>query len=173
MMGLPNLLSLLRILLIPVYLYYFLAGNYITAAIIFSFSALTDFLDGYFARKYQLTSDLGRILDPTADKLSIISILIALIISDIIPHYIPVILLIRELFIFISSGITYLLGYDMINPSLLGKISIFLLYLAIALRLLNIKFIGLFLFYLVIPLNIVSGLDYIKTTLNKLSSKVN
>ena len=97
MSAIPNILSITRIILIPVYLYYFINANYLTAGILFSISAITDFFDGYIARKYDAVTDLGRILDPFADKLTIISILIALLISEIIPRFIPIILLAREL----------------------------------------------------------------------------
>ncbi|MCG8513211.1 MAG: CDP-diacylglycerol--glycerol-3-phosphate 3-phosphatidyltransferase [Halanaerobiales bacterium] len=166
---LPNILTILRIVLIPFYLYLFLAGNYLMAGIIFSFSALTDFLDGYFARKYQLKTELGRILDPFADKLTIISILLALVFSGIIPRFIAIILLSRELFIFISSIVVYLLGIDCIQPSNIGKVSIFLLYLAIIFRLLGSNHIAMVLFYIVIPLNVISGLDYVLKAIKKLS----
>ena len=128
MSAIPNILSITRIILIPIYLYFFINANYLTAGILFCISAITDFFDGYIARKYDAVTDLGRILDPFADKLTVISILIALLISEIIPRIIPIILLARELFIFIGSIVAYLLGFDFIHPSKLGKFSIFLLY---------------------------------------------
>jgi len=158
---LPNILSIVRILLIPVYIFFFLEGEYILAAIFFSTSAITDFLDGYFARKYNMITELGKILDPLADKLSIISILIALFYAELIPVFIIIILLSREVFIFISSIITYLLGYNIINPSNIGKISMFLLYTAIAFELMQFKNIAMYLFYIVIPLNIYSAINYV------------
>ena len=170
MKFLPNILTILRIILIPFYLYLFLAGNYIMAGLLFSFSALTDFLDGYFARKYQLKTELGRILDPFADKLSIISILIALVLTGIIPRFIAIILLCREIFIFISSITVYLLGIDCIHPSNIGKVSSSLLYLAIIFRLLEMNYIGMALFYIVIPLNIISAFDYVLKAIKKLSN---
>jgi len=168
--AIPNLFTILRILFIPFFIKYFLSGNYLIAGIIFILSALTDFLDGYLARKYKLNTQLGRILDPLADKLTIISILIVLVIADIIPRFIAIILLTREIFIFISSTVTFIMGIDVINPSSIGKLSIFLLYLAIALRLLKVNYIDMALFYIVIPLNILSALDYVFTAIKKLSN---
>lgn len=170
MFAIPNLFTILRILFIPFFIKYFLSGNYLIAGIIFILSALTDFLDGYLARKYKLNTQLGRILDPLADKLTIISILIVLVIADIIPRFIAIILLTREIFIFISSTVTFIMGIDVINPSSIGKLSIFLLYLAIALRLLKVNYIDMALFYIVIPLNILSALDYVFTAIKKLSN---
>ncbi len=170
---LPNILSIIRIILIPFFIYYFIATDYLIAGVLFSISGITDFFDGYFARKYDLTSKLGRMLDPFADKLTIISILIALTIKSIIPGYIALIILTREVFIFLSSIISYLMGFDFINPSYIGKASIFLLYIAIALQLMDFNSIATYLFYLAIPLNVISGYNYIHTTAKCLSNKSN
>lgn len=160
MFTIPNYITFLRILLIPVYLYFFVQGNILEAALFFSLSAITDFLDGYIARKYNLQSKIGKLLDPLADKLTIVSILLVLIYLDIIPRFISYIILTRELFILLSGIITYIFGLNFINPSFIGKFSIALLYLAIALKLLDINYFGNILFYIVIPINIISALDY-------------
>lgn len=70
-LNLPNKISLIRICMIPAFIVVFLcafAGNYILAAVIFTLAAVTDFLDGYIARKYNLVTNLGKFLDPIADK---------------------------------------------------------------------------------------------------------
>ena len=168
--NLPNYLTLLRILLIPVFILLFLNNQYFTAGIIFSISVFTDFLDGYFARKYNLTSKLGRLLDPFADKLTVISILFILVSMEIIPQIIAIIILTRETIILIGSITAYLMGIDIVNPSKLGKISIFILYIAIAAKMLQINHINMILFYIVIPLNIISGIDYIAKFFKKQQS---
>ncbi|MFW6015560.1 MAG: CDP-alcohol phosphatidyltransferase family protein [bacterium] len=171
MFLLPNILSISRIVLIPFYIYFFIAGEFLIAGILFSISAITDFFDGYFARKYNSITKLGRVLDPLADKLTIISILIALIISEIIPGIIPIALLIREFFILFSSVASLLMGFDVIHPTIIGKTSMFLLYLAIALQLISYEDFSMFIFYIVLPLNIGSGIHYIYTTIRYLSEK--
>lgn len=160
MFTIPNYISVLRILLIPIYLYYYIQGNILTAAAFFAFSALTDFLDGFLARKYNQESKIGKLLDPLADKLTIISILAVLIYLNLIPSFISYIILAREIFILLSGIITYFFGLNFINPSLIGKLSISLLYTAIALRLFNYNDFSNFLFYLVIPINLFSAFDY-------------
>lgn len=160
MHNIPNYITFLRILLIPVYLYYFIQGNIAAAAIFFGISAVTDFFDGFIAKKFNLRSEFGKILDPLADKLTIISILLVLIYLNIIPRLLSYIILAREIFIFLSGIITYIFGRNFINPSFIGKFSIALLYLAIALKLLNLNYFGNLLFYIVIPINIVSAVDY-------------
>ena len=160
MFTIPNYITILRIILIPIYLYYFIQGNILTAAVFFAFSGITDFLDGYLARKYNLESKLGKLLDPLADKLTIVSILLVLIYLEIIPPLLSYIILSREIFILFSGIITYFFGHNFINPSFIGKLSTALLYLAIGLKLLDINFLGNILFYIVIPINIFSALDY-------------
>jgi len=156
------MLTIVRLLLIPVYLYFFLQGEYIISGVVFSISGLTDFFDGYLARKYNMVTDLGRLLDPLADKLTLISILALLIYMNVIPKIISITLLSREVFILFGSGIMYIMGKDLIKPTILGKTSVFLLYVAIAASLLDLKFIDMLLYYVVIPLNILSALDYIR-----------
>ena len=164
----PNTLTVVRLLLIPVYLYFFLQGEYILSGVFFSLSGVTDFLDGYLARKYNMVTDLGRLLDPLADKLTLISILAVLIYMDLLPRVITITLLTREVFVLFGSGIMYLMGKDLIDPTRLGKISIFLLYVAIAASLLDIKFFDMLLFYVVIPINIISAVDYIRNAYQKM-----
>lgn len=84
-MNLPNKLSILRILLIPLMVAVFLIPSmpykFLIVAVIFTLSSITDFLDGYIARKYNLVTDLGKFLDPIADKILVLTSLI-LIIAD-------------------------------------------------------------------------------------------
>ena len=75
----PNLLSLLRLVLIPVYVSLYLDGNHNQlAAGILTFSCLTDLLDGYIARRFHMVSDFGKFLDPLADKITQLSVILCL-----------------------------------------------------------------------------------------------
>ena len=106
-MNLPNKISVARICLLPVFIFFYLASfipcNYLIAAIIFSLAAFTDFLDGYIARKYNLVTNLGKLLDPIADKLIVMAALIVLTVDGIIPNpygiIVTIIIIGRELFI--------------------------------------------------------------------------
>ncbi len=79
-MNLPNKLTVLRIIMIPIFVVFFyltvLKYNYIYAAAVFALAAFTDFLDGYIARKYKLVTNLGKFLDPIADKVLVSTALI-------------------------------------------------------------------------------------------------
>lgn len=106
-MNLPNKLSLLRIFLIPVFIFFFLAEfisfGKIIATVIFIIAALTDMLDGKIARKYNLVTNLGKLLDPIADKLLVISGLLLVVCDFTIPHpygvIIAIVIIGRELLI--------------------------------------------------------------------------
>lgn len=82
-MNLPNKLSILRICMIPVFTAIFyltvIPYNYVISAVIFVLAAATDFLDGYIARKYNMVTNLGKFLDPIADKVLVSTALIVLI----------------------------------------------------------------------------------------------
>ena len=110
-MNLPNKLTILRIVLIPVFVAVYYIGalpyNYLIAAVVFVLAAFTDFLDGYIARKYNLVSDLGKFLDPIADKVLVSSALIVMLVvptggAAILPAYAAIfvaVILARELII--------------------------------------------------------------------------
>ena len=82
MKSVPNILTILRLLASPILIYLFFFGAYSTILIIFVLACLTDFFDGYIARKESLKTNLGKILDPIADKILIITMCIMLIINE-------------------------------------------------------------------------------------------
>ncbi|HHO77122.1 MAG TPA: CDP-diacylglycerol--glycerol-3-phosphate 3-phosphatidyltransferase [Deltaproteobacteria bacterium] len=99
-MNLANALTISRIISVPVIvllLFHDSINTSVIAAVLFLAATITDFLDGYFARKYQMESDLGKLLDPLADKLLIVSVLIMLIPLGRVPAWIAVIIIGREL----------------------------------------------------------------------------
>lgn len=110
-MNLPNKLTIIRIILIPVFIaVYFINAipyNYLIAAAVFAIAAFTDFLDGYIARKYNLVTNLGKFLDPIADKVLVAAALIIMLVvpeggAAILPAYCAIfiaVILARELII--------------------------------------------------------------------------
>jgi CDP-diacylglycerol---glycerol-3-phosphate 3-phosphatidyltransferase len=122
-MNLPNALTLARIFLIPVVVVVLLTKQqnwYIWGALIFLAAALTDLLDGYYARRRKQETTLGRLLDPIADKLLISSALISLVELKIAPAWMVVIIIGRE---FAVSGLRSIAAHEgfSINVSTLGK----------------------------------------------------
>ncbi|MBO5328511.1 MAG: CDP-diacylglycerol--glycerol-3-phosphate 3-phosphatidyltransferase, partial [Clostridia bacterium] len=81
-MNLPNKLTISRVLMIPLFVLFFylnFAGHYFVAVGVFALACITDFLDGYIARKYKLVTNLGKFLDPIADKVLVATAMIILL----------------------------------------------------------------------------------------------
>lgn len=135
----PNILTIIRFILIPIILFFIFTGNYVCAFIFFSLSGITDILDGGIARKYHLVSTFGKLMDPLADKLTQISVLASLVFKNIIPFWILVIVMLKE-FIMIM-GASFLYGKDVVVYSKwYGKLATVLFYLAIVLSFINAQF---------------------------------
>jgi len=101
-MNLPNRLTVLRIILSFVFMFLlFMKGlsAKILALVAFSIASATDFYDGYIARKYNLITDLGKLLDPIADKILVLAAFLAFVEMGIIPAWMVVIIILRELLI--------------------------------------------------------------------------
>ena len=123
----PNILSLLRILLIPVFILLMLQNKVVQALIVFLLAALTDLLDGVAARIWQQKTRLGTYLDPAADKLLMASTFIILSLPSVsVPNTIPIWLMLavilRDLYV-VSGTFVFvkLVGKTEITPSILGK----------------------------------------------------
>ena len=168
-MNLPNKLTLLRVFMIPLFVVLLLlqkgensALRYI-ATFIFILAALTDTLDGYIARKYNLITNFGKFMDPLADKLLVCSALICFIELDLIPAWIVLVIIARE---FIISGFR-LVASDagvVIAASKWGKFKTISQMIAVILLLLRWPALDLatqFFVYLMLILTIVSLIDYI------------
>lgn len=95
-MNLPNKLTLLRIIMIPAFIIVLMMGYYYVSAVIFVLAALTDALDGHIARKYNLITNFGKIMDPLADKLLVVSALICLVELGDVPGWMVIVILARE-----------------------------------------------------------------------------
>lgn len=133
-MNLPNALSLFRLFLVPVYLKIFFsgipnAGLYATA--VFLLAGLTDIADGYIARKYNLITVLGRILDPLADKMMVTAALCSLSVVGRLPWGITIIYIIKEVLLLTGSAVLYKRLKDMPPSNKWGKAATLLLYVAI------------------------------------------
>lgn len=132
----PNTLTVLRFVLIPLILYYIFTGNYLLGFVFFTLSGITDILDGTIARKFNLISNFGKLMDPLADKLTQISVLASLVIKDIIPIWILIIVVLKE-FVMIM-GASFLYGKDVVVYSKwYGKLATVLFYIAIVFSLIT------------------------------------
>lgn len=170
----PNTLTVIRFLLIPFIVLNIFTGNYIMAFIIFTLSAITDIADGFIARKFNLISNFGKLMDPLADKLTQICTIASLALIDIIPIWILVIVLLKELIMI--AGASFLYGKDVVVYSKwYGKLATVLFYVAIVFSLLINQFelgtlwtnLDLALFYLALFATVFSLVMYIKDVYKK------
>lgn len=168
-MNLPNSLTIIRIILIPIFVVILLVripyGDYI-AALIFSVAALTDSLDGYLARKRREVTTLGIILDPLADKLLVTAALISLVELSRIPGWTAIVILGRE---FAVTGLRAIKAEQgiVIPASWMGKVKTISQIAAILLVILEKSFqqvfsfpLGLWMLYLAVIITVVSGIEY-------------
>lgn len=132
----PNILTIIRFLLIPLIIFYIFSGNYILAFVFFTISGITDIADGFIARKFNLISNFGKLMDPLADKLTQISTLTSLVITNLIPIWILIIVLLKEFIMIV--GASFLYGKDVVVYSRwYGKLATVLFYVAIVFSLLT------------------------------------
>ena len=127
---LPNILTIVRFLLIPVIVLFALNNNYIAAIVVLTISGITDILDGYIARRFNLISDFGKLMDPFADKATQLTILVVLSIKGIIPFWIMLVVLLKE--VLMIAGASFLYGKELVVSSKwYGKLATVLFYVAI------------------------------------------
>jgi len=120
--SLPNVLTLFRVLLIPTFVLVFLYHHETTALVVFTVAAVTDFLDGWLARRTNQQTGLGAFLDPMADKLLMLTAFAMLFASGAVPLWALVVVASREVVIVTGWVIRHLLTRSkVVTPSLLGK----------------------------------------------------
>ena len=179
LLNLPNILTLSRIAAVPVVVFLLLfesKQSCFWAAAVFTVASMTDWLDGYLARKWGIVTILGKFLDPLADKLIVMAALIMLIPLDRVPAWAVLVILAREL---IVSGIRSIASSEgiVIAASDLGKYKTIFQMIAIVGLLLHYRYYwffgvqvdflypslhnaGIFVFYISLFLTVWSGLDY-------------
>ncbi|WP_018922486.1 CDP-diacylglycerol--glycerol-3-phosphate 3-phosphatidyltransferase [Salsuginibacillus kocurii] len=180
-MNLPNQITLIRIALIPIFMIFLLVPfdwgdvqlgasaiptHHLIAAFIFIIAATTDWLDGYLARKEGLVTNLGKFLDPLADKLLVTAALVSLVEIGLLPAWMAVVILSRE---FAVTGMRLLAAADgqVIAASPLGKWKTVFQMAGLAILLLhNTPFglegfpLGMLFMWVAVILTIISGWDY-------------
>ncbi len=144
--NVPNALSFFRLLLVPVFFFMILNGHGGWAIVVLAFSSLTDLLDGYIARKYNQVTRLGQILDPLADRLYIFTTLLGLVMTSVIPIWLALIVVGRDIMLLIVYPMLATHGYGPLPVHYLGKAGTFGLLYAFPLLLLG---------------NVLSGFAYV------------
>ncbi len=177
-MNLPNKLTVLRILLIPFFLLFLmtdLAGDYSKwiALGFFIIASLTDFFDGFLARKYQLITNFGKFMDPLADKLLVCTAMICFVELGRMPSWIVVVIIARE---FIISGFRLVAAEQgrVIAAGWWGKVKTFVTMIMEIVMIINMEELQLvadILMYASLALTIISLIDYLVRNGDVLSEK--
>ena len=138
LLTIPNILSFLRLLGVPLFLYLVLVTKQDGwALVVLGLSGVSDYLDGKIARRFGQESPLGRILDPVADRLYIIAVVIGLALRHIVPLWLVVILLARDAVLALTLPSLKKRGYNGLPVHFLGKAATFNLLYAFPLLLLG------------------------------------
>jgi CDP-diacylglycerol--glycerol-3-phosphate 3-phosphatidyltransferase len=180
--NVPNLLTLTRILLIPVFVVLFATPDphrSIIAAIVFAVAAVTDLLDGYLARRSGQVTKLGKLLDPIADKLLVLSALILLVNVDRVSALVAILIIAREVAV---TGIRAIAATEgmIIAAETTGKYKMALQVIAIVLLILegtalsvlgNLHLAGIVTLYLSLILGYVSGAQYVWSFWRQVATK--
>ena len=171
----PNLLSIIRIVLVYPILYNIFLGNFIVSIIYFVIASVTDALDGFLARKMDWQTQLGKILDPVADKLLLSGTIFILWLNEYIPFYIFIIFISRDIAILIGAAIKMTLIESATPlPNFLGKFTTILQIVYIAFiylkEIMNIKFsltsLDVFIVFITVLSLIVYSADWFKDIKN-------
>ncbi len=169
-MNLPNKLTILRVIMIPFFVFFMLApyfegyGNYI-AVVIFILASITDFLDGYIARRDNLVTNFGKFMDPLADKLLVCSAMICLVEKGLLASWIVIIIISRE---FIISGFRLIASDNgvVIAASYWGKFKTVFQMIMVIMLIINFAnpiyhMIATIVTYIALILTVVSLVDYV------------
>ena len=178
--NIPNVLTISRLLCCPLWLILFYFDLYICCLILIFYSGITDFLDGFLARKYNATSIIGKALDPIADKIFTSTVLITFIVDSRASFIVVSVIIIRELMV---SGLRETLSNynksNLLEVTFLAKIKTTAQFLAIfilALVPLNISFsntvynFGTIFLYLTAILTIYTGYKYVIISIKELKN---
>jgi cardiolipin synthase (CMP-forming) len=165
--NVPNFLTALRIILAPVFMILLLNNKYVAAFVVVLIASITDFFDGQIARRFNMQTKLGRILDPIADKVLVFCAIVALLIKFNFPLWIGLIILARD-FIILLGGMIFFLRkkQEFLVPNIFGKVStMFQLTSIVIFIVASVKgYYALWidvLLYLTVALTLLSGIIYI------------
>jgi cardiolipin synthase (CMP-forming) len=120
-LTIPNLLSFARLLTVPVFLWLWLSDRRDAAVILYAAGAWTDFFDGKIARATNSVTELGKLLDPIADRVFIITLAVALVAADVLPWWLMGVLVVRDVILLAAFPILEKKGVERIAVNFVGK----------------------------------------------------
>jgi cardiolipin synthase len=167
-MTIPNLITSLRIILTPIFIIYLINSRFMDALVVFVLAGLSDGVDGFIARLFDQKSRLGTYLDPLADKILLIAAFVTLSVIGLIPSWLTVIVLSRDILILLGVLILFLIKAEFaVRPSILSKLTTCLQLLTVFVVLVKENFhllpeLDHYVFLLTGLLTISSGLHYMR-----------
>lgn len=168
MLNVPNLITGLRFLLIPLLAVLLVARRYEAAAVVFAISAVSDLADGYIARRWNLRTRVGAIADPLADKLTMLTVAVIMAMQGLLPVWLAAAIVARDVVIMVGAlAFQLLIGRVEMRPSWLSKFNTALEFcllaalLADAARMIEVTYWLEPLFSLVLTTIVVSGVHYV------------
>ena len=173
--NVPNILSFIRLILVPIFVVSFFVINQYLALAIFVIASITDIIDGYIARHYNAITEFGKVLDPFADKLMKMSALISLAIANLIPLWVAILMIVCDIAMIISGLCLYKKKIT-IQSNWIGKAGTFVISIGVVLSFFT-QWLGdtnVYVIYAGITIAIIAGLDYVYIFFtNKINKKRN
>lgn len=164
----PNILTILRLAVIPVMAYFMILEKWVLSLVIFVLAELTDIIDGYIARRFQFISNFGKLADPLADKLLQLTALLLLSNGARLPMYIFYILCIKELAMIVGA-LLFLKKDVVVHSNWIGKAASAIIFSGIVLSFLNIA-ISIYLLWIGMAVSITAGVFYLIGFLKQIKS---
>jgi CDP-diacylglycerol--glycerol-3-phosphate 3-phosphatidyltransferase len=166
--AIPNALTLLRLLLIPLFVVLLApadGGHSVPAAVVFGVAGVSDYLDGWLARRWEVQSDFGRVADPLADRLMIdAAVVLLVLVHDRLPWIALAIVVARDLLLIAGYKLLMPRGFEL-NVNFLGKAATWVLYVALGFVLLTERGADwpLWVFWFGVALAIAAAAQYLAT----------
>jgi cardiolipin synthase len=133
MLTIPNLISVIRLALIPVFVWLLASADEpVWAGIVLVVIGSTDWIDGYLARRLNQVSEIGKILDPLADRIAIVTAVIAGLVTGYLPAWFAWLLIVREALVGVGALVVAVQGHTSLAVRNLGKLATLLLYTSVA-----------------------------------------
>ena len=167
-MNLPNLISLARLLLVPVTVWLLVANEMMAAFWVFVAAGLSDAVDGFIAKRFNMSTELGRYLDPLADKALLVSVYVTLGIRGVLPDWLVILVVTRDVLILGGMALALMLSMPLpLRPAIVSKVNTALQIILAATTLMGAGFalpietLTMPLVYAVAALTVLSGAYYL------------
>ena len=167
MKNVPNILTVMRMIMVPFFVVLFFSVSHSAALIIFLVAFITDIADGFIARKYNAVTDLGKVLDPLADKFMKLTALCCLALKNIIPVWIFLAMLTLDLMLIFPSAILYKRKF-VVSSNIVGKAGTLFITVAILLCFVGTNGLNMVFLYAGLTTVLVSMIVYALNYLSKI-----